>query len=101
MKTKLDAFERGIEESEPAYRPVTAERKKEIEEILDSAKKTRNINIRISEQDLARLKELSAGEGLPYQTMVASILHKYVTNQLVEERSILNTMRLLQLKHAN
>ena len=44
------------------------------------------------------LKDLSAAEGLPYQTLLASILHKYVTNQLVEERSVLNAMRLLKLE---
>lgn len=100
IKTKLDPFERGIEESEPSYRPVSPERKEEIEAILDSARKSRNINIRISEQDLVKLKELSAAEGLPYQTMIASILHKFVTNQLVEERSIRNAMRLLNAKRA-
>jgi hypothetical protein len=44
------------------------------------------------------LKALPAAEGLPYQTLLASILHKYVTNQLVEERSIVNTKRLLRLE---
>jgi predicted DNA binding CopG/RHH family protein len=98
MNTELNAFQQDIEESEPAYRVVSQAKKQEIETILDSARKTRNINIRISEQDLAMLKDLPAAEGLPYQTLLASILHKYVTNQLVEERSVLNAMRLLKLE---
>lgn len=35
-----------------------------------------NINIRLSEQDLFRLKVKAAEEGLPYQTYIASLLHK-------------------------
>ncbi|HVW22907.1 MAG TPA: hypothetical protein VHB51_00210 [Candidatus Saccharimonadales bacterium] len=43
-----------------------------------SASKTRNINIRLSERDLLRLQAKALEEGLPYQTLAASILHKSV-----------------------
>ena len=56
--------------------------KKEIEKAKLAAKvtlnKTRNINIRLSEQDLYRLKARAVEEGLPYQTLVSSIVHKAV-----------------------
>ncbi len=42
-----------------------------------SLKKDARINIRLSSGDLDRIKRLAAYEGLPYQTLVASILHKY------------------------
>lgn len=42
--------------------------------------KTKNINIRLSERDLFKLKARAVKEGLPYQTLVSSILHKY-TNE--------------------
>lgn len=38
--------------------------------------KTRNINIRLSERDLYKLKSRAIKEGLPYQTLVSSILHQ-------------------------
>jgi len=38
--------------------------------------KTRNINIRLSERDLHRLRTKAIEEGVPYQTLVSSILHK-------------------------
>lgn len=41
-------------------------------------KKKKNINIRISEQDLLRVKSKALEEGLPYQTYIASIIHKHV-----------------------
>lgn len=40
-------------------------------------KKDIRINIRISSSDLTRIKQKAAYEGLPYQTLIASILHKY------------------------
>jgi len=39
--------------------------------------KTRNINIRISEADLLKIKSKAAEEGIPYQTLISSFLHKY------------------------
>jgi len=41
--------------------------------------KTRNINIRLTEKDLYRLKTKAIEEGIPYQTLAASILHKTVS----------------------
>jgi predicted DNA binding CopG/RHH family protein len=41
--------------------------------------KTRNINIRLSEKVLARLKAKAAEAGLPYQTLASSILHRFST----------------------
>jgi len=38
--------------------------------------KTRNINIRLSERDLQRLKAKAAREGIPYQTLAASLIHR-------------------------
>ena len=56
-----------------------ASRKKELVEIArNTLNKTRNINIRISQKDLYKLKEKSVKEGLPYQTLATSILHKSV-----------------------
>lgn len=48
--------------------------------------KNKRINIRISEWDLLRLKAKSLKEGIPYQTLVSSLIHKYVTGALVEQR---------------
>jgi len=41
-----------------------------------SLNKTMNINIRLSERDVYRLKAKAAAEGIPYQTLASSILHK-------------------------
>jgi predicted DNA binding CopG/RHH family protein len=48
-------------------------------------RKDKRINIRISEKDLLALQKRAIREGIPYQTLVSSVLHKYVTGALVEE----------------
>lgn len=48
-------------------------------------KKDKRINIRLSRQDLEALQRRSLEEGIPYQTLVASILHKFVTGRLIEK----------------
>ncbi len=45
-------------------------------------KKDARINIRLSHHDLERIKQKAAYEGLPYQTLIASLLHKYAEGRL-------------------
>jgi predicted DNA binding CopG/RHH family protein len=96
MKRKLDAAERSIERAATSYRPVSAKDRKRIETILEHSRKSRNINIRISEPTLAELKRRAEQEGLPYQTLISSILHKYVMNRLVDEEAITKSIRFLR-----
>ena len=51
-------------------------------------KKETKMNIRIDEFELEKLKEFASREGLKYQAFVKSVLHKYITGQLVEKRRI-------------
>ena len=47
-------------------------------------KKDKRVNIRISSKDLMSIQQRALEEGIPYQTLIASILHKYVSGRLVE-----------------
>lgn len=49
-------------------------------------KKDKRVNIRISRKDLEALQVRALEEGLPYQTLIASVLHKYVNGRLVDRR---------------
>ena len=53
-------------------------------------RKDKRVNIRISEKDLALLRERASIEGIPYQTLMASVLHKYVSGRLKEGGSGFN-----------
>ena len=80
----LDSFERGEWQS-------IAGRKGEVERYRDYArttfKKDRRVNIRISSKDIEALQKRALEEGLPYQTLLASILHKYAAGRLVEKNA--------------
>jgi predicted DNA binding CopG/RHH family protein len=49
-------------------------------------KKDQRLNIRISSRDLKNLQARALEEGVPYQTFAASLLHKFVSGQLVNQR---------------
>jgi predicted DNA binding CopG/RHH family protein len=78
-KTLLDSFEAGEWES---VDDLPKQKMIAIEAAQNFFKKDARINIRISSNDLKYLKEKAAFEGMPYQTLVASILHKYACGHL-------------------
>ena len=47
-------------------------------------KKDRRLNIRLSSKDLEAIQKRALSEGLPYQTLIASLLHKYAAGRLKE-----------------
>lgn len=49
-----------------------------------TAIKDRRVNIRLSSGDLSDIQVKALEEGVPYQTLIASVLHKYVTGRLAE-----------------
>lgn len=64
---------------------LTPDRKKEIAKAAAEAfKKDKRINIRISARDLQAIQKRALEEGIPYQTLVSSILHKYVSGGLYD-----------------
>ncbi len=50
--------------------------------------KRKAINIKVLESDLEKLKSKALEEGMPYQTLLNSVLHKYITGQLVDKGRI-------------
>lgn len=52
-----------------------------------TAIKDRRVNIRLSSGDLSDIQVKALEEGVPYQTLIASVLHKYVMGRLTEPRS--------------
>ena len=76
----LAAFDAGEFQS-----TMTPERKRFIEAAAaQTSKKDKRINIKISERDLTAIQKRALEEGLSYQTLVASILHKYASGTLYD-----------------
>ena len=96
MKITLDKFEQSIEDDAENFVPLSGDEVSEVESIINAANKTRNINIRISEYDIEKVKQRAAEEGIPYQTLISSIVHKYITGKLVDERAVLKSIQMLR-----
>ncbi|MDP2800057.1 MAG: antitoxin [Deltaproteobacteria bacterium] len=90
-KTILDAEEKDILESyeREEWRTVKNQ-KQEIIKLREYAKNTlkkdKRINIRMSSKDLDQVQVIAAQEGIPYQTLISSIIHKYVSGYLTEKK---------------
>jgi predicted DNA binding CopG/RHH family protein len=96
MKNKkfepLDIEEKELIESidQDEWSPVadSARFKSQAREFADATmRKDKRMNIRISERDLRNLKIKAMEEGLPYQTLVSMIIHKYLAGKLGEKAS--------------
>ncbi len=81
-KEILKAYERGTFRSIPNA-------KKEIARYREYAKfalhKNKRINIRMSEVDIVHIQRKAVENGLPYQTLISSVLHKYADGNLIEK----------------
>ncbi|MBI4596744.1 MAG: antitoxin [Candidatus Tectomicrobia bacterium] len=90
-KIVLDDEERDILESYERDEWVQVkDPKKEIRKLKEYARNTlqkdKRINIRMSSKDLDQVQVIAAQEGIPYQTLVSSIIHKYVSGYLIERK---------------
>ena len=88
-RSKLDSYEQHIEDSLGEYQPAAAAEK---EHILRTAAKTRTISLRINETVLESIKRKAAEEGIPYQTLISSVLYKFSSNRLIDDVAIRKVM---------
>ena len=95
IKDKLDDFEKSIEKDILKYKKVSSKKLNKIESIIQKANEKRNISLRVNSQDLEQIKLKAEHEGIPYQTLISSILHKFVTDQLIDQKNIIKSIQLL------
>lgn len=87
----LDSEEKKIVESydRGEWRTVR-DPKQEIKRLREYARNTlqkdKRINIRMSSKDLDQIQVIAAQEGVPYQTLISSVIHKYVSGYLIEKK---------------
>lgn len=83
-KEILESFERG------EWKPVE-NREEEIERhrqyAKNTLKKNRRVNIRMSSKDLEEIQAIAVQNGIPYQTLMSSVLHRFVNGRLAEKES--------------
>jgi predicted DNA binding CopG/RHH family protein len=81
-------LERSIDNNEWKSVENLSEMKKQFKQAAkNTLLKNQRMNIRIPQRDLESLKTKALEEGMPYQTLVSSVLHKYVTGKLIEKET--------------
>ncbi len=85
---KLDTYEEEILSAYEEGKLKSVATKEELAKFKAAARATaikdRRVNIRLSSGDLSDIQAKALEEGVPYQTLIASVLHKYVTGRLTE-----------------
>ena len=78
----LERFERGTLQSTP-------EAERELETARQAARntfnKTKRVNLRVTERDFNLAHARAREEGIPYQTLLSSVIHKYLSGRLTEK----------------
>ncbi len=88
---KLDPYEENVLAAFESGTLISVATKEELESLREAARATstkdQRINIRLSAGDLRDIQAKAMQEGMPYQTLIASVLHKYVTGRLAEKEA--------------
>ncbi len=86
---KIDAYEQEILKAFEKGKLKSVATKSELAKLKAAARATaikdRRVNIRLSSIDLSDIRVRALEEGIPYQTLIASVLHKFVTGRLAEK----------------
>jgi predicted DNA binding CopG/RHH family protein len=87
---KLDAYEDAVLNAYETGKLTSVASKSQLAKFKAAARSTavkdKRVNIRLSSGDLSDIQIKALEEGVPYQTLIASVLHKYVTGRLAEKR---------------
>jgi predicted DNA binding CopG/RHH family protein len=94
---KIDAYEHEVLTAYENGQLKSVATKAELAKLKAAARATaikdRRVNIRLSSGDLSDIQVKALEEGVPYQTLIASVLHKYVTGRLAEPRATKQSSR--------
>ena len=96
MKDNLDSNEKIIEEEAGSYKIISDQKKKKIESIIEKSSKKKTVTLRLNANDLERIRVIATDEGMPYQTLISSILHKYINNRFVDKNDILKVSEIME-----
>lgn len=85
---KIDAYEQEVLSAYERGKLKSIATRSELEKLKAAARATsikdKRVNIRLSSIDLGDIQARAMEEGVPYQTLISSVLHKYVTGRLTD-----------------
>ena len=88
--SKLDPYELEVLQAYESGKLKPGANKAELQRMRTAARATaikdKRVNIRLSSVDLLDIQAKALAEGMPYQTLIASVLHKYVAGELAQRQ---------------
>ena len=81
----LDKYEQEIEQNLSQFQTVSQDKKRAIEALIDKANESENISLQLQRNDFELLKQKASLQGLSYQELISSLIHKFVSNQLIDK----------------
>jgi predicted DNA binding CopG/RHH family protein len=81
----VESIERGTYKS---VKDLDKEKNRYSKYAANTMRKDKRVNIRISERDLQSIQRKALEEGIPYQTLISSLLHKYINGRLVDANMV-------------
>lgn len=98
-KINLSKEEKSIEEHLDSWKSASpVELEKAQKAVKNFRNKTERVNFRLSHLDLLRLKEKALREGIPYQTFLSGVIHKYVSGNLVDKGEVNKFIKMVNEK---
>ena len=92
-RIRLTKEEQEIEDSADKLVPASKATRERVEGIIERSKRNEAISLRMSSFDLEQIKARAAEQGMPYQTLINVLVHKYVTNQVLDKDEFLKTLQ--------
>jgi predicted DNA binding CopG/RHH family protein len=93
-KIELDAYEQSIENRADSFVPASPNTQAKFDAIIERARKSKSISLRLSAYDLEKVKEKARESGLPYQTLISMVVHKYITDQFWDKNDVKKTLQI-------
>jgi predicted DNA binding CopG/RHH family protein len=93
-KIELDAYEQSIEDMADSFVPASPKTQAKFDAIIERARKNKSISLRLSAYDLEKVKERAKESGLPYQTLISMVVHKYITDQFWDKNEVKKTLQI-------
>jgi predicted DNA binding CopG/RHH family protein len=70
----------------------------EMIEAVHTGNKDARVNLRLNPEDVEKIRDKAEREGIPYQTLIGSVLHKYATDQFLDEKAVQDIIRRITTK---
>ena len=94
MDAVLDAEEQEIENSFERLPSLPASEKEAMIASVRGASIRRPVTLRMEETDLEAIRSLAEREGMPYQTLIGSVVHKYISGALVDINEVRKVIKI-------